>query len=175
MNILIIGSGGREHAFAWKIKQSPLCEHLYIAPGNAGTAQLGTNLNIAVNAFESIATAALLHQITLVLVGPEAPLVDGIVDYFLNTPSIAHIKIIGPSKAAAQLEGSKAFSKAFMQRHGVPTAAYKEFTANNFNEGISYLKNHSLPIVLKADGLAAGKGVLICNSVAEAKAEFELL
>ena len=175
MNILIIGSGGREHAFAWKIKLSPLCEHLYIAPGNAGTAQLGTNLNIAVNDFESIATAALLHQITLVLVGPEAPLVDGIVDYFLNTPCIAHIKIIGPSKAAAQLEGSKAFSKAFMQRHGVPTAAYKEFTANNFNEGISYLKNHSLPIVLKADGLAAGKGVLICNSVAEAKAEFELM
>ncbi len=173
MNILIIGSGGREHTFAWKIKQSPICKNLFIAPGNAGTAACGTNVNIEINNFESIASTALQHSIHLILVGPEEPLVRGIVDYFKNDQRLQHIKIIGPSKNAAQLEGSKAFSKKFMQRHNLPTAAYKEFTKNNFVEGIEYLKNHSLPIVLKADGLAAGKGVLICNTADEAIAELE--
>ncbi len=175
MNILIIGSGGREHAFAWKIKQSPLCDNLFIAPGNAGTASCGTNLDITVAGFEKIASAALQNNIDLILVGPEEPLVKGIVDYFKNDERLKHIKIIGPSKEAAQLEGSKAYSKNFMQRHSIPTAAYKEFTENNFEEGLVYLENHSLPIVLKADGLAAGKGVLICMSIEEAKAEFELM
>ena len=175
MNILIIGSGGREHAFAWKIKQSPLCNNLFIAPGNAGTASCGTNVDIAVTDFEKIAAAALQNNIDLILVGPEEPLVKGIVDFFKQSATLRHIKIIGPSKEAAQLEGSKAYSKDFMQKHGIPTAAYKEFTERNFAEGIAYLENHTLPIVLKADGLAAGKGVLICMSVNEAKAEFELM
>ncbi len=173
MNILIIGSGGREHAFAWKIKQSPICKNLFIAPGNAGTAACGINLNIEIKDFESIANTALQHSIHIILVGPEEPLVRGIVDYFKNDQRLQHIKIIGPSKNAAQLEGSKAFSKKFMERHNIPTAAYKEFTKNNFVEGVEYLKNHSLPIVLKADGLAAGKGVLICNTADEAIAELE--
>jgi phosphoribosylamine---glycine ligase len=175
MNILIIGSGGREHAFAWKIKQSPLCDNLFTAPGNAGTASCGKNLDISVSDFEKIAEASLTNKIDLILVGPEEPLVKGIVDYFKGDSNLQHIKIIGPSKEAAQLEGSKAYSKDFMQRHNIPTAAYKEFTKNNFAEGLAYLENHSLPIVLKADGLAAGKGVLICMSVEEAKAEFELM
>jgi phosphoribosylamine---glycine ligase len=175
MNILIIGSGGREHAFAWKIKQSPLCDNLFIAPGNAGTASCGTNVPIAVSDFEKIAKTSLANKIDLILVGPEEPLVKGIVDFFKANETLQHIKIIGPAKEAAQLEGSKAYSKDFMQRHNIPTAAYKEFTETNFAEGLAYLENHPLPIVLKADGLAAGKGVLICMSVADAKAEFELM
>jgi phosphoribosylamine---glycine ligase len=175
MNILIIGAGGREHSFAWKIKQSPLCENLFIAPGNAGTALCGTNLNIAVSDFEKLATASLENKIDLILVGPEEPLVKGIVDFFKNNKTLSHIKIIGPNKEAAQLEGSKAYAKDFMMRHGIPTAAYKEFVATDFETGIEYINNHDMPLVIKADGLAAGKGVLICNSQVEARAEFELM
>ncbi len=172
MNILILGSGGREHAFAWKMKQSPLCANLFIAPGNAGTAQCGTNIEIAVTDFPSIRSLCLAKNIQLVLVGPEDPLVLGIYDFFHSDPSTRHIIVTGPSAAAAQLEGSKAFSKRFMQRHNVPTAAYEEFTGESFADGLHYLEHHSLPVVLKADGLAAGKGVVICQSNAEAKAVF---
>lgn len=175
MNILIIGSGGREHAFAWKIKQSPLCSNLFIAPGNTGTALFGTNLNIAITDFETIAANAIQNKIDLILVGPEEPLVKGITNYFKSNNLTKHIHIIGPSMQAAQLEGSKAFAKDFMTRHGIPTAAYKEFTANDYEKGIAYLEEHNFPVVLKADGLAAGKGVLICNSILEARAEFELM
>jgi len=172
MNILLLGSGGREHALAWKIKQSPLCDQLFIAPGNAGTAQYGTNLSFSVTDFDAIKQCCEEQYIDMVIVGPEEPLVKGIVDY-LKEESALNLFIIGPSKEAAQLEGSKAFAKAFMQQHGIPTAAYKEFTEENFTEGIEYIKQHSLPIVLKADGLAAGKGVIICQNHVEAVAEFE--
>ena len=175
MNILIIGAGGREHTFAWKLKQSPLCKELFIAPGNAGTALWGTNLNISVTDFENLAKAAIKNNIDLILVGPEEPLVKGITDFFKSNTDTEHIKIIGPRKTASQLEGSKAFAKEFMQRHNIPTAAYREFSQENFEEGVEYIRQHKLPIVLKADGLAAGKGVLICNSIAEALAEFELM
>ena len=175
MNILIIGAGGREHTFAWKLKQSPLCKELFIAPGNAGTALWGTNLNISVTDFENLAKAAIKNNIDLILVGPEEPLVKGITDFFKSNTDTEHIKIIGPRKTASQLEGSKAFAKEFMQRHNIPTAAYREFSQENFEEGVEYIRHHKLPIVLKADGLAAGKGVLICNSIAEALAEFELM
>ena len=175
MNILIIGSGGREHAFAWKIKQSPLCNNLFIAPGNTGTALFGTNLPIAIADFEKLTASAIENKIDLILVGPEEPLVKGITDYFQQDELTQHIHIIGPSMKAAQLEGSKAFAKGFMTRHNIPTAAYKEFTVNDFDAGIQYLNDHSYPVVLKADGLAAGKGVLICNTVLEARAEFELM
>jgi phosphoribosylamine---glycine ligase len=175
MNILIIGAGGREHCFAWKIKQSALCDNLFIAPGNAGTLDCGTNLDIAVADFEKLAAASLENKIDLILVGPEEPLVKGIVDFFKNNTALSHIKIIGPSKEAAQLEGSKAYAKDFMMRHGIPTAAYREFVATDFEAGIEYISNHSMPLVIKADGLAAGKGVLICNSEMEAMAEFELM
>lgn len=175
MNILIVGAGGREHTLAWKLKQSALCEKLLIAPGNAGTAECGTNLNIATTAFYELAKACLQHKVDLLLVGPEEPLVKGIYDFFKNDPATAHIQVIGPSAEASQLEGSKAYAKAFMHRHQVPTAAYKEFTIENFDEGLAYIQSHSLPIVLKADGLAAGKGVLICQSHLEASAEFDLM
>jgi phosphoribosylamine---glycine ligase len=175
MNILIIGAGGREHCFAWKIKQSPLCENLFIAPGNAGTADCGNNLDIAIADFEKLAATSLENKIDLILVGPEEPLVKGIVDYFKNNEALVHIKIIGPSQEAAQLEGSKAYAKDFMMRHGIPTAAYREFVATDFETGIEYISNHDMPLVIKADGLAAGKGVLICNSQLEARAEFELM
>jgi phosphoribosylamine--glycine ligase len=175
MNILIIGSGGREHAFAWKIKQSPLCKNLFIAPGNSGTSLFGTNLPIEISDFESLAATSIKNNIELILVGPEEPLVKGITDYFQQNELTKHIKIVGPSKEASKLEGSKAFAKAFMQRHGIPTAGYKEFTQDNYEEGIEYITHHSYPLVLKADGLAAGKGVLICNSLLEARAEFELM
>jgi phosphoribosylamine--glycine ligase len=175
MNILLLGSGGREHALSVKISQSPLCSQLFIAPGNAGTASCGINLPFTVNDFSSIREACATHHIDMVIVGPEEPLVNGIVDYLKSDDSLPNLQIIGPSKEAAQLEGSKAFAKAFMQRHGIPTAAYREFTADNFNEGLDYLKDHSLPIVLKADGLAAGKGVIICQNHLEAVAEFELM
>lgn len=175
MNILIIGSGGREHAFAWKLTQSKLCEKLFIAPGNAGTALCGINLPIAINDFELLASACITNKVDMILVGPEEPLVKGIYDFFKNNAATKHIAIIGPSKAASQLEGSKAFAKAFMKKHGIPTAAYGEFTAANYLEGIEYIKSHSLPVVLKADGLAAGKGVLICQNTIEALSEFELM
>jgi phosphoribosylamine---glycine ligase len=175
MNILLIGSGGREHTLAWKLKQSPLCDELFIAPGNAGTATCGTNLSIAVSDFESIAEACNNHKIDMIMVGPEEPLVKGIYDFFKSKKELEHIKVIGPSKEASQLEGSKAYAKAFMKRHQIPTAAYEEFTADKYLEGVAYIKTRSLPIVLKADGLAAGKGVLICQNYIEAIAEFELM
>ncbi len=175
MNILILGSGGREHAFAWKIKQSVLCDKLFIAPGNAGTMQCGTNLNISVTDFEAIKNAVIEHSISMVLVGPEDPLVKGIFDFFAADDTIKHVQVIGPSKKSAQLEGSKAFAKTFMQKNNIPTAAYKEFNKDNYAAGIEYIKQHSLPIVLKADGLAAGKGVLICQNHEDALAEFELM
>ncbi len=175
MNILLVGSGGREHTLAWKLKQSPLCSQLFIAPGNAGTAILGTNLAIAVSDFEGIAEACISNNIEMILVGPEEPLVKGIYDFFKSKKELEHIKVIGPSKEASQLEGSKAYAKAFMKRHNIPTAAYEEFTADKYLEGVAYIKSQSLPVVLKADGLAAGKGVLICQNHLEAIAEFELM
>ncbi len=175
MNILIIGSGGREHTFAWKISQSPLCEHLYIAPGNGGTSACGTNLPISGTDFDSLKKAVLDKKIDLIVVGPEDPLVKGIVNYFQSDSATQHVLIVGPAQEAAQLEGSKSFAKAFMKKYGIPTASYAEFTVSNFEEGLEYIKAHSLPIVLKADGLAAGKGVLICNSHDEALREFELM
>jgi phosphoribosylamine--glycine ligase len=175
MNILLIGSGGREHTLAWKISQSPLCDKLFIAPGNAGTALCGSNLPISISDFEALAEACKTEKIDMIMVGPEDPLVKGIYDFFKNNKELEHIKVIGPSKEAAQLEGSKAFAKAFMQRHNIPTAAYREFTSDKYLEGVDYIKSRSLPIVLKADGLAAGKGVLICQNHLEAIAEFELM
>jgi len=175
MRILLLGSGGREHALAWKMAQSPHCEKLFIAPGNAGTAKLGTNLSFGVNDFEAIRKTCIKEKIDLVLVGPEEPLVKGITDFLINEPQLANIDIIGPASSAAQLEGSKAFAKAFMMRHNIPTAPYKEFTIENYSEGVEYLQKHPLPVVLKADGLAAGKGVVICENHLEAIAEFELM
>lgn len=175
MNILIIGSGGREHALAWKIKQSTKCDRLFIAPGNAGTAQLGTNVPIESTNFEALGEFCIAQKIGMMVVGPEEPLVKGIYDYFKSQQSLQHIHVFGPSKDAAQLEGSKAFAKGFMQRNQIPTAAYGEFDENNYLQGVEYIRNHALPIVLKADGLAAGKGVLICHSHIEALAEFELM
>ena len=174
-NILLIGSGGREHTLAWKINQSSLCKQLFITPGNGGTTQYGTNLNIESIEFSEIKKAALKYAIDLIIVGPEEPLVKGITDFFKNDPATAHINVFGPHKEAAQLEGSKAFAIEFMNRHGIPTASHREFTKENYQEGIIYLKQQALPIVIKADGLAAGKGVLICNSYLEALAEFELI
>ena len=173
MNILIIGSGGREHTLAWKLKQSALCDQLFIAPGNAGTALVGSNIPLAATDFEGLTAFCLANKIDMLVVGPEDPLVKGIYDYFKANPLTAAIHVIGPSKEAARLEGSKAYAKAFMDRHHIPTAAYREFDTTNFNEGVNYIKSHSLPIVLKADGLAAGKGVIICASHEEALVEFE--
>ena len=173
MNILVIGSGGREHTFAYKIAQSNKTNQLFIAPGNAGTAELGTNLPISVSDFDGIKSAVLEHNIKLVVVGPEAPLVDGIYDYFQSDEALSSIPVIGPSKEGAQLEGSKEFSKIFMEKYGVPTARYQSFTADNLEEGYSFLETLNPPFVLKADGLAAGKGVLILNEINEAKAELK--
>jgi phosphoribosylamine---glycine ligase len=175
MNILLLGSGGREHALAWKLSKSKSCSQLFIAPGNAGTALHGTNLSFSVNDFHLIEQACIEHKIDMLIVGPEEPLVKGIVDVLRSNEQLENLLIIGPSKNAAQLEGSKAFAKAFMQRHNIPTASYREFTGDNFDEGIEFLKQHPLPIVLKADGLAAGKGVIICQNYVEAFAEFELM
>ncbi len=172
MNILLLGSGGREHALAWKIKQSTFCDALFVAPGNAGTNALATNLPFEDDDFDAIKKACLQYQIKMVVVGPETPLVKGIVDFFEQDKELLSIPIIGPNRAAAQLEGSKDFSKQIMQQCHIPTAKYATFTAANFNDGITYLKTHPLPIVLKADGLAAGKGVLICTSTQEAIDEF---
>jgi len=175
MKILLVGGGGREHTLAWKIRQSHLCEQLFIAPGNAGTILCGENVDIRINDFEKLSAFCIANKIDIVMVGPEEPLVKGIYDFFKKNPATAHIHIIGPSKEAAQLEGSKAFAKAFMRRYNIPTAAYKEFTVANYDEGVEYIRNHALPIVLKADGLAAGKGVIICYNRIEALAEFELM
>jgi phosphoribosylamine--glycine ligase len=175
MNILLLGGGGREHAFAWKIVQSPLCHRLFIAPGNPGMSGLGTQVALDPNDFEALAGFALENAIAMIIVGPEEPLVRGIYDFFLQRPALSGIRIIGPSRDAALLEGSKAFAKAFMQEMGIPTAAYRAFTADTLDEGLRYIAGHPLPIVLKADGLAAGKGVLICRSHAEADTEFRAM
>lgn len=173
MNILILGSGGREHTFAWKTIQSPLCKALYVAPGNSGTAQIAENLDINVTDFKAIKTAVINHHINLVVVGPEDPLVLGIHDFFKNDPELKQVSVIGPEKAAAQLEGSKEFAKEFMFRHHIPTAAYKSFDATSVEEGYRFLESLKAPYVLKADGLAAGKGVLILNDLDEAKLELK--
>ena len=170
MNILILGSGGREHAFAWKLAQSPLCDALFVAPGNAGTALVATNLPIGFSDFPAIADAVRAHSIDLLIVGPEEPLVEGIVDFIRLQPDLTHLRIVGPDAKGAQLEGSKDFSKQFMQRYGIPTASSRTFTAATITDGLAYLETHALPIVLKADGLAAGKGVIIAETLAEAQA-----
>ena len=173
MNILILGSGGREHTFAWKLAQSPLLNKLYIAPGNAGTAALGENINIKVDDFTAVKSLCKNKEINMVVVGPEDPLVKGIHDFFLADADLKNIPVIGPQKAAAELEGSKDFAKEFLFRHNIPTAAYKTFTSENLEEGYTFLETLKAPFVLKADGLAAGKGVLILNSIEEAKAELK--
>lgn len=169
MNLLLLGSGGREHAFAHKLTQSPRCTRLFVAPGNAGTAQLATNLPIAATDFERLAEAVRERAIDLLIVGPEEPLVRGVRDFFEKKDEFKNLRIVGPDAVGAQLEGSKDFSKAFMHRHGIPTAASRTFTAETLDAGIAYLETQSLPIVLKADGLAAGKGVIIAESLDEAK------
>ena len=173
MKILLLGSGGREHALAWKIAQSPKVEKLYIAPGNAGTTAVGENVNIKATDFEAISAFALKENIEMVVVGPEDPLVKGIYDYFQNRPELKHIAVIGPSANGAQLEGSKEFAKGFMMRHRIPTARYKSITAENLEEGLAFLETLEAPYVLKADGLCAGKGVLILPTLDEAKKELK--
>lgn len=173
MNILLLGSGGREHAFAWKIVQSPECSRLFVAPGNAGTAQIAQNVAISATDFQGIYQFILSESIDLVVVGPEEPLVKGLVDFLQSQPETANLPVVGPSKLGATLEGSKDFSKRFMQRNAVPTAAYETFTADQIEAGLAYLEKQSLPIVLKADGLAAGKGVLICESLEDAKSSLK--
>ena len=169
MNVLILGSGGREHAFAWKISQSSMCKKLLIAPGNAGTAQVGININIGVNEFDEIKKLCIKEEINMIIVGPEDPLVNGIYDFFNNEVGLEHISVIGPSRKGAMLEGSKEFSKKFMNKYGIPTANYRSFTKETLHLGIKFLETLSPPYVLKADGLAAGKGVLIIKTLAEAK------
>ncbi len=173
MNILIVGNGGREHAFAWKIRQSPACKNLYVAPGNAGSGQIAENVAIAADDFAALGAFCSQKNIDMVVVGPEMPLVKGIRDYFEADPKLRSILFVGPGKAGAQLEGSKDFSKQFMLRHGVPTAKAKSFTADDIEEARAYVAEMHPPIVLKADGLAAGKGVVICQSIAEARQELE--
>ncbi|WP_420147591.1 phosphoribosylamine--glycine ligase [Spirosoma sp.] len=169
MNILILGSGGREHAFAWKLAQSPSCDTLFVAPGNAGTAQVATNLSVSYNDFQAITEVIRDKKIDLLIVGPEEPLVKGVVDFLRSESDLANLRIVGPDAQGAQLEGSKDFSKQFMLRHGIPTAASKTFVAETLEDGLAYLGTHSLPVVLKADGLAAGKGVIIAETLAEAE------
>ena len=169
MNILVLGSGGREHAFAWKLSQSSKCKNLYVAPGNAGTMEVATNVSISVNDFERIRDFVLEKDINLVVVGPEDPLVSGICDYFKADSKLQDIAIIGPGESGARLEGSKDFSKQFMQRHGIPTASYKTFDASQMDLALTYLKSQPCPIVLKANGLAAGKGVIICQNHEDAE------
>ena len=173
MNILILGSGGREHTFAWKIAQSPLCKNLFVAPGNSGTSEIATNVNISVTDFEAIKELVMQKQIDMVVVGPEDPLVLGIHDFFLNDNNLKHVSVIGPQKKAAELEGSKEFAKEFLFRHHIPTAAYESFTKETVDKGYVFLETLKPPYVLKADGLAAGKGVVILNDLKEAKAELK--
>lgn len=173
MNILILGAGGREHTLAWKLKQSPKLNQLFVAPGNAGTASIANNLTIGVNDFEAIKKAVLTNHIKMVVVGPEDPLVNGVHDFFLNDSALKDIPVIGPQKAAATLEGSKDFAKEFMMRHNIPTAAYQSFTGDTLKEGFAFLETLNSPYVLKADGLAAGKGVVILNDLEAAKKELQ--
>ena len=173
MNILILGSGGREHTFAYKLSQSNRCKNLFVAPGNAGTSEIATNVSISVNDFEAIKKCVLKNDINMVVVGPEDPLVNGIADYFLSDSELKNVMLIGPSKAGALLEGSKERAKEFMIDHKIPTAAYQSFTEETLTEGKQFLETLNPPYVLKADGLAAGKGVLILNDIDEAKNELE--
>ncbi|MDP5158447.1 MAG: phosphoribosylamine--glycine ligase [Flaviramulus sp.] len=173
MNILILGSGGREHTFAWKIAQSPKCNKLYVAPGNSGTSEIAKNVNIGVTDFEAIKKLVLDESIDMVVVGPEDPLVQGVHDFFLNDDAIKHVSVIGPQKVAAELEGSKEFAKEFLYRHHIPTAAYESFTKETVEKGYQFLETLKPPYVLKADGLAAGKGVVILNDLDEAKLELK--
>ena len=175
MNVLVLGSGGREHAISWKLAQSPKLSKLFVAPGNAGTREVAENLNIDVNDFNGIKKAVLNNNINLVIVGPEDPLVNGVVDFFLQDPEIKNIPVIGPQAEAAQLEGSKEYSKRFMQRNNVPTAGYESFTKTTLDDGFKYLENQKPPYVLKADGLAAGKGVVILNDLNAAKEELKAM
>ena len=175
MNILLLGSGGRECAIAWKISQSKQLQKLFIAPGNAGTAQWGNNVDMAADDFDAIGAFVRENHIDMVVVGPEDPLVKGIYDYFANDTTLQHIPVIGPSKEGAQLEGSKEFAKTFMYRHHIPTAQYRSFTRENIEEGYAFLETQKAPYVLKADGLAAGKGVLILSSLDEAKKELKAM
>ncbi len=174
-NILLLGGGGRECTLAWKLSQSPNCGNLYIAPGNAGTTEYGTNLQVDYMDFDAVKKACLAHDIDILLPGPEDPLVAGIYDFIKNDPQLQHIIVVGPSKEGAQLEGSKAFSKRFMERHNIPTAAYREFTRDNYTDGVDWIKASVPPVVLKADGLAAGKGVVIAQDTPEALAAFEAM
>ena len=169
MNVLILGSGGREHAMAWKIRSSSYLNNLFIAPGNAGTALLGTNVSIDVTDFSSLKSFSLKNDIDMIVVGPEVPLVEGVYDFFRDDEDICHIAIIGPSKEGAQLEGSKDFAKNFMNRHNIPTAQFKTVTLDNIDEGNDFLDSMTSPYVLKADGLASGKGVLIIDNINYAK------
>ena len=171
MNVLILGSGGREHAFAYKIRQSKLCKNLYVAPGNSGTSEIASNIEIQVNQFKRIVEAIKNLNVSLVVVGPEVPLVNGLTDFIKCDKDLKDIIVIGPNKHAAQLEGSKDFAKDFLNRHNIPTASHKTFSAENINEAFSYIDEMKAPYVLKADGLAAGKGVLIINNPNEAKNE----
>lgn len=173
MKLLLLGSGGREHALAWKIAQSPKIEKLYIAPGNAGTSEVGENVTIKADDFAAIKEFVVKNDINMVVVGPEDPLVKGIYDYFKNDEALKNVPVIGPSKAGAVLEGSKEFAKGFMQRHHIPTAGYKSITAANLEEGLAFLETLEAPYVLKADGLCAGKGVLILPTLEEAKKELK--
>ena len=173
MNILLIGAGGREHAFAYKLSQSTFCTQLFIAPGNAGTSEFGKNVKINPNDFEVVGQFCIENTIELLIVGPEEPLVLGIRDYFEAHENLKNILFIGPDKMGATMEASKDWSKAFMYKNNIPTAAYKTFTSQNLEEGIEYLKTQKMPIVLKADGLAAGKGVLICQTLEEATIELQ--
>jgi len=175
MNVLIIGSGGREHALAWKLRQSPLLEDLFIAPGNAGTAELGQNIDLSTSDFKGIGQLVLEKKIGMVVVGPEVPLVEGIHDFFLADPLLKEIPVIGPKRQAAMLEGSKDFAKAFLDRHHIPTAKYKTFTKGQIGEAFRFLEEMKPPFVLKADGLAAGKGVVICQSLEEAQEEIRAM
>lgn len=175
MNVLILGSGGREHAIGWKLEQSPMLDNLYIAPGNAGTQHIGQNVPIDILDFEAVADFAVAEEIELIVVGPEAPLVAGIYDYFQDREDCANIKVVGPSLEGSKLEGSKAYGKVFMQENDIPTAAYGEYTSDTVEEGIAHLRSHQGPYVLKADGLAAGKGVLIINDLAEAELELRAM
>lgn len=175
MVILLLGNGGREHAMAWKIRQSPLCSTLFVLPGNAGTAIEGENVNIPLSDFEGIAAFVREKGVAMVVVGPEVPLVDGIYDFFRSRPDLQEVMVIGPSKEGAQLEGSKAFAKAFMEEFSIPTAGWQRFDQSRLEEGLAYIDAQTPPVVLKADGLAAGKGVLICSSTADAKKEFEAM
>lgn len=175
MNILLLGGGGREHAIAWRLSQSPLCHQLFVAPGNAGTASLATNVALNPNDFPALKALVLDRAISLVICGPEEPLVRGVQDYFKKDPELASVRFIGPSAEAAQLEGSKAYAKEFMREFGIPTAGYQKFTAATLQEGLAYLEDRRPPIVLKADGLAAGKGVVILNDVREAQEELRAM